>query len=356
MLQLHPDTHLVIETTTMHDRTAINLAEKRGPDSQPILETSIDLIDLDRVRAHIERAQEKRRYNGPLDPEVYLRHKQCIVEYDGALLATTAGLVCFGRNPQASLPRAVVDLGHYHGLDPVSYEVIHLEKNISGTIFDQIDRIETYLWANTHHGMTVTDSFQRTDVDEYPRVVLRELSVNMIAHRDYDNFQSAARVQLFRNRIEWVSPGGLPRGVTVENLLSEQASRNPVILSILYEAAYVEAFGQGLDTVVAVLNRETMAPPIFRDTGNSFAVTVAGRPWELFSSESVQLNESQRRIVAYIRSEGSLSPSMIKERLKATRTPRSVQRDLQQLVEWGLVTSRGEGRALRYMLVASQSG
>jgi predicted HTH transcriptional regulator len=53
--------------------------------------------------------------------------------------------------------------------------------------------------------------------------------------------------------------------VTVENILAEQASRNPVILSILYESGYVEAFGQGLDTVVAVLSQEDLPPPHFHD-------------------------------------------------------------------------------------------
>jgi len=57
-------------------------------------------------------------------------------------------------------------------------------------------------------------------VHEYPAAVIRELIVNLLAHRDYTNGLSAARVQLFGNRIEWVSPGGLPPGVTVENILS----------------------------------------------------------------------------------------------------------------------------------------
>jgi ATP-dependent DNA helicase RecG len=64
-------------------------------------------------------------------------------------------------------------------------------------------------------------------VHEYPAAVIRELIVNLLAHRDYANGLSSARVQLFSNRIEWVSPGGLPPGVTVENILTSQASRNP---------------------------------------------------------------------------------------------------------------------------------
>lgn len=101
----------------------------------------------------------------------------------------------------------MVDIGHYRHIDATSYDVVHLEKDIGGTIFDQLQRVETYLWTNTHHGMTITDSVQRVEVHEYPRVVIRELCVNMLAHRDYTNYQSAARGQLFRYRVEWSSPG-----------------------------------------------------------------------------------------------------------------------------------------------------
>jgi predicted HTH transcriptional regulator len=324
----------------------------RGMDSSPIRGTSLDMLDLDKVTTHIERASERGRYTGPTTPNEYLLRKQCIIEADGATYVTLAGMMCFGRDPQAIFPRSVIDIGHYRGVEPVSFEVFHLEKDIGGTIFDQLARVEAYLWANTHHGMTLSDnSFQRVEIHEYPRAVVRELCVNVLAHRDYTNFRSAARVQLFRNRTEWISPGGLPPGVTVENILAEQAARNPQILSILYEAGYVEAFGQGLDTVVAVLAQEEMTPPRFHDTGASFIVTVFGRPLDVFSGEGIyaRLNDSQRKILAIIRTRTDITPREILALLD-DRARRSVQRDIKGLVEAKLITAVGEGRALRYRL------
>lgn len=105
-------------------------------------------------------------------------------------------------------------IGHYRGTETLSYEVVNLEKDIGGTIFDQLARIESYLSANTYHGMTLSEtSYQRVEVHEYPQAVIRELGVNMIAHRDYANFLSSCQVQKFKNRISWVSPGGLPPGM-----------------------------------------------------------------------------------------------------------------------------------------------
>jgi predicted HTH transcriptional regulator len=341
-----------VREVSMSDLPFLETPTRRSVDATPIREASPAALDDERVAAHIASAIERGRYRGPTDPEGYLRHKQCIVTVDGESYATLAGLLCFGYDPQALLPRAVIDIGHYHGLQSLSYEVVHLEKDIGGTIFDQLARVESYLWTNTHHGMTLNEtSFQRVEVHEYPRVIIRELGVNMLAHRDYNNFLSAARVLYFRNRIEWVSPGGLPPGITIENLLAEQASRNPIILSILYEAGYVEAFGQGLDTVVAVLEHEQMPPAQFKDTGASFIVTVYGRALDVEAGEGIygRFNGSQRRILSLLRVREEISLRELTS-LMEDRSRRSIQRDLSGLIEASLITVDGEGRALRYRI------
>jgi predicted HTH transcriptional regulator len=325
----------------------------RSVDSLPVRMTNRDMLDLDRVVAHIARARERDRYNGPTDPTEYLFNKQCLVTEGAETLATPAGILCFGRHPQQIFARAVVDIGHYRGVTPLSFEVLHLEKDIGGTIFDQIERVETYLWTNTHHGMTVNDSsIERIEIHEYPRVVIRELVVNMLAHRDYTNILSSARVQVFRDRIEWLSPGGLAPGVTVSNILVAQASRNPAILSILYEAGYVEAIGQGLDTVVTVLEREDMQPPHFEDEGSFFLVTVVGRPLDTFYSGDTytRLTNRQRRILSIIRGRGEISSRDIAADLTEHATQRSIQRDIKALLSLGLIRAIGESVAIRYRL------
>src|SRR4029079_3589766 len=186
----------------------------RSFDSLPVRTATPDMLDIEKVIAHIARLVKEPQYRGPSDHTDSLDQRRCLATAGNERLATLAGLICFGHNPQELFPRAVVDIGHYRGLETVSYEVVHMEKDIGGTIFDQLTRVETYLWNNTHHGMTLADgSLQRVPVHEYPAAVIRELIVNLLAHRDYANGLSAARVQLFGNRIEWVSPGGLPPGV-----------------------------------------------------------------------------------------------------------------------------------------------
>jgi predicted HTH transcriptional regulator len=337
----------------MSDHTFVDLSPAPSSDSLPARDVTIDYLDLDLVAAHVERATAQGRYNGSAEPLSYLRRKRCVVEVDGTLYATRAGILCFGRKPQELIPHAVVDLGHYRGTEQISLEVVHLEKSITGTLFDQIARIESYLWREIHHGMRVApNSFQRVDLHEYPQIVIRELCVNMLAHRDYEQVYSASRVMLFRNRIEWATPGGLPPRVTVENLLAAQVSRNPVILSIFYEAGYGEAFGQGLDTVVAVLKAEGQEPPEFVDTGESFVVRIFGRQLEVAVNTNelaLILNSNQRRIFEEIRIRGVASPQDIRDALPA-RGPRSIQRDIERLIDLQLVEALGSARAIRYRL------
>ncbi len=342
----------------MSDYPFLDPPQMRGADSLPIRRTSPDMIDLDQVSAHIAESIKRGRYRGPTDPQEYLLHKACLVNVNGELYPTLAGILCFSRDPQAVFPNAVVDLGHYGGTDPVSYDVVHLEKNIGGTIFEQIERLEAYLWRNTRHGMTIGDTgARRIELHEYPQAVLRELNVNMLAHRDYTVIGSASRVLLFRNRIEWASPGGLPPGVTEDNLLLMQTARNPVLLSILYEAGYVEAYGMGLDTVVSVLNAEGLAAPRFRDlVGAAFIVTVYGRPVESHPhTPYVDLNESQRHIVRLINSMVEATLSDIREALP-DRSKRTLQDDITKLIDAGIVERYGQTKATRYRLRTTNNG
>jgi ATP-dependent DNA helicase RecG len=340
----------MLEGNPMSDPPFLDHPRFRSTDAVPIRMTGTDLIDFESVAAHIVKAMRLGRYQGVTDPLEYLIEKQCVVRVDDVLYPTLAGILCFGHDPQATFPNAVVDLGHYQGLEPVSFEVLHLEKNIRGTIFDQLQRIEEYLWRNTHHGMTLdARGFERVEIHEYPQAVIREVGVNMLAHRDY-MLLSASRVMLFRDRIEWHSPGGLPPGVTEENLLKAQSPRNPVVLAILHEAGWVEAFGQGLDTVVRVLRDAKMEPPHFEDIGAAFIVTVHGRqPPSSESATYFQYSSAQQTIVEFLRQRDEVTFGEIRALIPG-RGERTIQGDIQSLVDANIVERVGQTKATRYRL------
>ena len=80
---------------------------------------------------------------------------------------------------------------------------------------------------------------------ELPESALREAVVNAIAHRDY---RSTATVQIyiFQDRVEIVTPGGLPARMREEDLGSKSVPRNPLLFSMLYRMKLVEQIGSGI--------------------------------------------------------------------------------------------------------------
>lgn len=327
-------------------------------DRLPVQGATREMLDRQKVQSHIQQAVDAGRYDGPTDPIAYLRHTACLIDIEGTLIPSVAGLLCFGHQPQEILPWTYVDLAQYLGLEAISDEVIHLAKNIGGTVFDQLDYLRRYLWANTRHGMT-TVQFQRVDLHEYPDRVIREVCVNMLAHRDLRRTNSQARVMFFRDRIEWYTPGGLPEGVTPENILRVQYSRNPTLQRILYEAGYGEALGQGLDTVVAILRRENIGyagpNPVFEDLPDTFIVTVYGRSPDEFETMGVlaHLNGNQRQLWEFVRTHREVSTPQAMQRF--SRSENSVLRDMRKLVELRLVEAVGNGPARRYRPMLSPS-
>lgn len=343
----------------MPEPTGLNDHPAQPFDQQILPEVRLEALNLEAAAAHVREVLERDRsrsasdgYRGSEDPMEYLQKRGCIVLTDSGPRVTLAGILCFGHNLQTVLPQAVIDLGRFRGLAPVSSEVLDLQKRIGGTVIQQITHLETYLWSNTNHGMTIGAGGRRIELHEYPRVVIRELLANMVAHRDYRITTSVARVEKLRDRIQWISPGGLPEGVTVENLLNAQSSRNPTVMQVLIDTGLVEGFGMGLDTVVNTLRREGMKSPVFEDYQSFFMVTVYGRLAEQFtdSATAQRLSDRQLRILTLIRTEKEVKPQDVIKLFEQRVTYRSIQRDLKEMVEAGLIVADGKGRAIAYRL------
>ena len=86
---------------------------------------------------------------------------------------------------------------------------------------------------------------RREERPELPEEALREAVANAVAHRDY---RSTANVQIyvFKDRIEIVSPGGLPAGMTEADLGTKSLPRNPLLFGMLYRMDVVENIGAGI--------------------------------------------------------------------------------------------------------------
>lgn len=309
-------------------------------------------INLNLVREHIDTAVKRRGYTGPTDPEAYLLEHGCLArQADGSMVPTLAGIVVFGREPHRHISVCGIDIAQFSGHKPNSNELL-LSRQIRGDLMTIIDRAVDLLWARTEHRTHIVGT-ERVEEQSYPQVVLRELTVNAVVHRDWSYSGSYIRIQIFPDRIEWISPGGFPgrapNGVSLQTLLHAQVSRNPALAQILYHSGRVESFGMGIDTTLSALQELGCRTPEVYDNGDIFLFRVWGKQLQTAeTAQPVTLSPRQRRIVAELTARGSCSSTQLQEALD--ENVRNIQRELRDLVSKNIVVAEGATSNRTYRL------
>jgi ATP-dependent DNA helicase RecG len=115
----------------------------------------------------------------------------------------------------------------------------------------------------------------RIEMPDYPPEAVHEALVNALVHRDYMIQGSEIHVDMYDDRLEIVSPGGMPDGKRIQDLnIDDIASirRNPVICDIFSRLKLMERRGSGLRKIIDQYPQG--AAPTFRSTEQSFVVTL----------------------------------------------------------------------------------
>jgi ATP-dependent DNA helicase RecG len=114
------------------------------------------------------------------------------------------------------------------------------------------------------------------DIPTFNERVVREAILNAVSHRNYQ-FGGSVFIRQFRDRLVVESPGGLPFGITLDNILDRQLPRNRRIAEILSLCGMVERSGQGMNLMFELSVQEAKALPDFTGTDDYFVnVTLSG--------------------------------------------------------------------------------
>ena len=187
---------------------------------------------------------------------------------DGQL--NISGALLFANRPQIRLPVYLIKAVAFPGNDIADEHYID-SRDISGKLSDIFREAMSFVLANIRHVQN-NQSFNSTGVPEIPRIVFEELIANALIHRDY--FISApVRLLVFADRIEIISPGGLPNNLTVENVMMGNSNiRNPILASFASKVLPYRGLGSGI-------RRALKAHPdiefIDDRVGNTFTVIIA---------------------------------------------------------------------------------
>ena len=183
------------------------------------------------------------------------------------------------------------------------------------------------------------------DVPTFNERVIREAVLNAVSHRDYRHGGSIF-VRQYPRRIEIVSPGGFPPGITFENILWQQNPRNRRIAEVLGKCGLVERAGQGFDSIFRECIQQSKPLPDFSHTdAHTVWLTLNG---EIQDPEFLRfLEEIGREQVALFGLYDLLLVDLIhrEQPVSDELIPR-----IERLLDRGIIERMGRGRGARLLL------
>lgn len=219
---------------------------------------------LDRIIGEATRIENNR----PLEHQL---RAQRLLQKDGT--PTNAGMLLFGREPTHFLPNAFISMVRFVGEDFHAADRLELRM----PLVDAANALLLRLQAWNKQPMRVDGAQHQVGV-AYPEVALREVAINALVHRDYQQ-PAPIRVKWFDDHVEFVSPGGPLFPVTPENFGEgpETAYRNPRITEAMMAFGYVERHATGLLKTRATMRRNGNPEPEFKASLTSVVVKLPAK-------------------------------------------------------------------------------
>ena len=265
-------------------------------------------ISLEKVNRFIEKANSIRPYPIDDDPMTVLKKYELVKDEKithGCWLLFTA----------KESPVGTIEAGRFSG-----ETVIKDSLTIRTDLISEVDLLLDFIRKHISRGYVITGEAQRRERWDYPLDALREIVVNMVAHRDYMHAGDSI-VKIFDERIEFFNPGRLPQGITVENLIAgnyTSAIRNKQIALIFKEVGLVEKYGSGIKRIIKAFNEDGLPMPCFEEFQHGFRVTVFKTPQKTLQKtpqKTPQRESLSDRIIQLIVEEPHITQKEAGERL-----------------------------------------
>ena len=185
----------------------------------------------------------------------------------------------------------------------------------SGSVISLIDNGEAFIKRNAKKMWRKTAN-SREEMPEYVERSYHEALVNAIAHRDYLIYGSEVNIDIFDNRIEIYSPGGMPDGSVIQErdpLMVPSTRRNPVLADIFNRLGYMERKGSGFGKIIGgyefQINYDESKKPSFRSDRYQFTVIMPNLNYDVPQDVPQDLMDVQ--IIKLIRNDKKISTEKI---------------------------------------------
>lgn len=192
----------------------------------------------------------------------------------------------------------------------------------------------------------------RKQIRHYNPKLLRELLVNAFAHRSF-TISNDIMIKVYPDRLEISNPGGLPLGISKENILHTKHRRNPNMIEIMSALEMMEGEGSGYDLIYELNAKEAKLPPEVDSSYNEFKVTQRAEiidveilPLLDYVMQNYQL--SQKSFIAFgiIARERKILSTQLTKQLQLTNDDR-LRSYIDKLLVEGLIVKTGTKKATK---------
>ena len=225
-------------------------------------------------------------------------------------------------------------------------QVFKDRREFSGSFLKQLEEVFNFLDMYNHNHAKVKGLF-REDRKDYPEDALREALLNALVHRDYA-FSSSTLISIFDDRIEFVSIGGLPKGVSLEDIqLGLSVPRNEKLANVFYRLHLVEAYGTGIPKIMRSYS-DCKGKPELQATGNAFKITLPNRNTGIqeTAGKKISFNENEKIIISLFDKQNEIARSDVEAALSISQA--MAVRLLRGLLDNGVIQAIGGGKKTRY--------
>lgn len=310
-----------------------------------------DRTDLDDrlILETLRLAVDAKRWSGNIDDSNGFLSSLGLID-NGAV--TNAAVLLYAKEPTRIFPQARARLVVMpEGKTGDRYTVDRLFDGCLLKTAQQIPEVLATLLGGV--ASEFTNEWQRMDRETYPMTALREGIMNALVHRDYA-MSGSITISVFPKSLEISNPGALPNELKPADLKKSHQSlpRNPRIAHVCFLYGLIEKIGRGTQRIIEDFKTAHLPEPKWQ-SGPAGTTLILSSPLER-SRAVEELNDRQQKILTALEDRKQLRPPELIRLIGKGVTERTVRNDLQALIDRGLVSRRGKGRASSYAVAGKR--
>ena len=226
-------------------------------------------------------------------------------------------------------------------------------KELGGSLLAQLEDAYSYI-DQFNRTRAEFEGLDRIDKRDYPAEALREALLNAMTHRDY-SFSGSTLISIFDDRIEFVTIGGLVRGLTFNDImLGVSALRNQNLANVFYRLKLIEAYGTGI-LKINESYADCSVKPQFEVTDHAFKLTLpninyAGERKGLPTAPVKIKGKADRKeiLLRLAEKQGYIVRKDVEAELSVSQATATLL--LREMVETGLLVKEGTGKQCKYRI------